>query len=115
MKADTCAKSCNDPDPHRFWKTVTNASLNHVSKHVNKIGSENICDMWYEHFSRLYNSVPDGGAKAVFESLCSSFTDQPNDIIDAICVQKKSRAAGPNNVATESFIYGSVETFIHLS
>ena len=28
---------------------------------------------------------------------------------------EKSRSAGPNNVAMESFIYGSAEVFIHLS
>jgi len=29
--------------------------------------------------------------------------------------RKKSRSAGPNNVAMESFIYGHAELFIHLS
>jgi len=126
LKADACAKSYEDSDPRRFWKTVSNVSSNKASKHVNKIGnctgSENICTMWYDHFNWLYNSVPDGGAKAAFENLCSSLTDQPvydpvtvKDIIDAISIQKKSRSAGPNKVTMESFIYGSVELFIHLS
>jgi len=49
LKADACAKSFNDTDPCRFWKTVSNISGKSVGKHVNKIGSytgdDNICNI----------------------------------------------------------------------
>jgi len=41
---------------------------------VNKIGTyvgeREICEMWKDHFKSLYNYVPDGGARSLFQQNC---------------------------------------------
>jgi len=96
------------------------------------VGEREICEMWKHHFKSLYNSVPDGGARSLFQQNCvivedahqadgrsgfildsSCVTD--SDIVDAVCAQSKGKSAGPNGLFMESFIYACPELGVHLS
>ena len=126
MKADACANSLKDTDPRKFWKAVGRASCKKATSHANKIadcvGDVNICNMWFDHFKSLYNSVDDSASRTKFNNLCqplisqySDITISLNDVLDAVRVQKKAKCAGPNGLAMESFIYGCTELWVHLS
>ena len=77
--------------------------------------------MWKNHFSALYNSVPDCGSKENFYSRLNDRDDcldcrfNIEDIVNAVHSQKKGKAAGPDGLAVEAYIYGSSKLFIHLS
>jgi len=68
--------------------------------------------MWKDHFKSLYNSVPDEGARSLFQQNCVTVEDahqsvghsgfdldschvSVRDIADAVCAQKKGKSAGP--------------------
>ena len=61
LQADALALSYNNVHAKKFWKGVTTVANRKATAHVNKIsgavGEQNICDMWYNHFRHLYNSV----------------------------------------------------------
>jgi len=77
--------------------------------------------MWKDHFSKLYNCVPDGGAKANFYTTADSSSNNyttcvtVRDIISAIDQQKKGKSPGPNELAMEYFIHGGLKLHVHLS
>ena len=96
-------------------------TTSHVNRVGNAVGRTNICNMWKDHFSQLYNCVPDGGAKADFYTTADSSSNNyttcvtVRDIISAINQQKKDKSPGPNELAMESFIYGGLKLHVHLS
>ena len=65
------------------------------------VGEKNVCSMWQDYFSNLYNSVPDNGAKGVFADACSASNDDNiacitvNEVRDAIACLKTEKSAGP--------------------
>ena len=126
LKADACANSLKDADSRQFWKTVQKISCKKASMHVSKIancyGSDDICNMWHDHFKTLYNSVPDTGESSTFNTAClpllSQFSDisvTVHDVYNAIRCQKKAKSAGPNGLAMESFMFACPELWVHLS
>jgi exonuclease III len=128
IQADACARACFDTDPRKFWQNVSKTANVKATRHVNKIGDcsgeSDICYMWQNYFKNLYNSVPDGGARDEFRSklLCvqngngmRSGCFSVDEVASAICGQKKSKCAGPNGLAMESFIYAHAKLWIHLS
>ena len=124
MKADSLAKSVENTDCKKFWKDVNKVSCKKATSHVNKIGTcvgeREICEMWKDHFKSLYNSVPDGGARSMFQHNCVTVENvncnvTVRDIVDAVSAQSKGKTAGPNGLFMESFIYACPELWIHLS
>jgi len=69
----------------------------------------------------LYNSVADCGSKENFYSRlddnadCLDCSFNIEDIFNAVHSQKKGKAADPDGLAMEAYIYGSRRLFIHLS
>ena len=63
-------------DSRAFWKGVARETSKRATGFVIKIGDatgENtICEMWKNHFSNLYNCIPDDGSKSHFYAKCSS-------------------------------------------
>ena len=69
--------------------------------YTNKIGDatgENtICEMWKNHFSNLYNCIPDDGSKSHFYAKCSSDNNLTTqsisvpEVLDAIKLQRKAK------------------------
>ena len=125
LQADACARSCTDMDAKKFWKNVSRMADTKATNSVNVIGDAigevDICNMWREHFSKLYNCVPDCGDKQLFFDrvsgigVCSSNCISVRDVIDAITGQKKSKSPGPNGLHMEAFLYGGLRLYTHLS
>jgi len=66
----------------------------------------------------LYNSVPDRGARSMFQQNCVTVEDDNCNVtvsVDAVCAQSKGKSAGPNGLFMESFIYACPELWIHFS
>ena len=84
-------------------------------------GDDSLASLWKNHFSALYNAVTDCGSKENFYSKLNVNADgldcsfNIDDILNAVHSQKKGKAAGPDGLAMEAYIYGSRRLFIHLS
>ena len=125
IKADTRAAELLKQDSRAFWKGVARDTSRKVTGFVNKIGDAtgetDICEMWKNHFSDLYNCISDNGSKSHFHAKCSSYDNlatlniSVTEVLDAIKLQKKGKSAGPNGLLMESFIYGGLKLFVHLS
>lgn len=127
MKADARAKDLIQTNGNsKFWKGISREMASKLTKYANKVGNaigENeVCNLWKSHFDNLYNSVPDGNAKDCFITRVNTMkTEKPTDpimvkeIIETIRIQKKGKSPGPNGLRMESFIYGGMKLYTHLS
>ena len=123
MKADACARSLNHNDMSTFWKSVYCMNNKNVAGDVTTVGGisgdYNVADLWKQHFEKVYNCISDNHSKqSLFDRMaglnsCAVVTVQ--DVIDAMKRQKKGKAAGPDGLVMEAFIFGSVRLFTHLS
>jgi hypothetical protein len=84
-------------------------------------GDSNIASLWRDHFYSLYNSGVDDGSKDNFFARLKSRQCNSNrcnitvqEIIAAVTKQKKGKAAGPDGIAMEAFIFGNIRLFTHL-
>jgi len=76
-----------------------------------------------KNVDNLYNSVPNGGEKDYFIFRASSMNDLNKsvdslilqDVIESMQNHKKGNSSGPNGLHMESFIYGGLKLYIHLS
>lgn len=110
LKADACAESLFDKDPHKFWKSVYKMSNSKVACHVNSIGGatgpQNVVDMWKNHFHELYSSSDVNRYRNIFQdkitasSKCTGNIPKLTiyDIVDAVHKQKRGKAAGPDGI-----------------
>lgn len=124
MKADACAHALDGTDPREFWRCVARTANNKATKHVNKIdnavGNDAICNLWHDQFKNLYNTVIDDVSRDEFVRACSTDSSRVSNVTvrevrDAIRLQKKCKAAGPNNLCMESFLHAGVRLCVHLS
>ena len=80
-----------------------------------------VCEMWQEHFSRLYNVLDCDKSKQEFFSKvsdggsCQGSSIAARDVAMAIKSQKKDKSAGPNGLFMESFIHAGIKLYVHLS
>ena len=96
--------------------------LNMLTVWEESLGEDRIALLWKDHFNELYNSVQDHSARESFFARIKSsvgnfetclFSIQ--EMRDAINKQKKGKAAGPDGIAMEAFIYGNMQLSVHLS
>jgi len=94
----------------------------------NAVGEQEVCDMWKKHFDNLHNSVLNGGEKDYFISRAGSIhtlnksvdSRMLQEVIESIqnqmCTTRApGKSSGPNGLYLESFIYGGLKLYIHLS
>ena len=130
LRADACAKALDLHDAKSFWKNVKKVNSNKATLYANCVGDvcgdDNIASMWRDHFKSLYSSVDDvDGSKDKFyariksssNAFCYSNTNSISvqDISIAVSKQKKGKAAGPDGIAMEAFMYGHHILYVHLS
>ena len=126
LKADACAEAVFDKDPRKFWNSVYKMSNSKASCQVNSIGgasgTQNVVNMWMSHFQELYSTVSESKYRNVFqEKVFASprYTDQlpvlsVYDIETALNAQKFGKAAGPDGIHAEAFIYGGHRLRLYL-
>ena len=127
MKADACADSVFDQDSRKFWSNVYKISNNKASIHVDNIGgatgSQDVADMWGNHFAKLYNSSSANNQAAFEEKLHALSTGSVEcfptftvlDIRESMLKQKCGKAPGPDNIHMEAFIHGGHRLNLYLS
>lgn len=125
IRADLCAASLAGHDYVKFWRNVNKLSNTNVTKYANTIngatGEANIADMWFDHYSHLYNSIPHSdSAKNIFlNRLAHAKTNDSDlfcvrDVINAINDQKRGKATGPDGVVMEAIINGGLRLAVHI-
>ena len=112
-------------DSKKFWKQVQKDGCNKVKKFAvsvnGVVGDDNIAAMWKTHFKSVYSSVNSSHHRQVLESRINALVPgtytkiNMDDIIEILCKLKHNKAAGPDRIATEAFIYGTPRLFAHLS
>jgi len=125
LRADACANSLQSRDSKSFWRNVYKVSNNKATKYAtavgNAVGDSNIANLWKDHFQQLYSSVDSSIDKQLCYDRLSSVNQSGativtmDDIHAAICQQKKNKAAGPDGLQAEAFIYGHARLHAHLS
>ncbi len=115
-RADALARRFLLKDTKSFWgqiKHLKNDSNFTPASTVDGItGEEHICSMWRDHYSTLLNSNSDTSSKqSVLHSLSTSSSNNlrhnftTEEIDQAIRTLKKDRAAGPDILQAEHFIF----------
>jgi hypothetical protein len=87
-------------------------------------GDDDICKMWQQHFSKLYNSIPVTDARHSFYERMwklnelntqSAINVNVKDVTLICSRQKRNRSAGPDGIAMEAYIFGGRRLYIHLT
>jgi exonuclease III len=129
LRADACAKNLADQNYKDFWKSVRTSSNGRCTKFASSVGGftgeMDIANMWCNHFHKLYNSVPDNGAKQDFYARLgdrvNDLSEQPtysvtiSQVIDACRKQKSGKAVGHDGIAMEAFLYGNLRLCVHIA
>jgi len=128
MRADACPESLLHNYVHKFWNIVYKTSNNKAASHVINIngccGSQNVCNMWKMHYEYNYNSNSKKNSK--YQSLfqeklnnCMLYVVRccvtVNSVISTVKMQKHDKAAGPDGLHMESFIYGGNCLYVYLT
>jgi len=120
MRADAYALSLDANDSNKFWKQIQKDNCNKVTKFAASVngatGDDNIASMWKSYFERVYSSVDNSYHKQLFENRMSILVNngmniRMDDIIDILPKLKKNKAAGPDGIAAEAFLFGTPKLF----
>ena len=126
IQADHLANSLLDKQFHKFWNSIRKTNNSKVSVAVNTIGGccgdKDISEMWKRHYTDLYNSVDDRGAKNIFYNRISQLKRgidtcviTVHDVASYCTKQKKGKATGVDGIAIEALMYGGLRLHIHLA
>lgn len=125
LRADACANSMQGHDSKAFWRNVHKISNTKVTKYAtavgNAVGENDIVNLWKDHFRQLYSSVDSSVDKHLCNDRLSNAIPSVSTIVTmdeiqaAIGQQKKNKAAGPDGLQAEAFIYGHARLHAHLS
>ena len=113
-----------DQDSHKFWNNVYKISNRKASSHVDSVGgatgSQDVANMWGEHFAKLYNSSP-GTNRDVFQDKLQTLNIESSpvftvmDVMEAVAKQKHGKSPGPDGIHMEAFIHGGHRLNLYLS
>jgi len=126
MKADACAGALMDKDCRKCWKCVYKISNSKDTNHVSSIngvsGTDDITNMWKDYFENIYSAKVDSKYRQLFENkLLNNLADTSAvlftvyDVSSAINKQKFCKAAGPDGLQMEAFIYGCHRLHVYLT
>jgi hypothetical protein len=126
LRADACAKALHLHNSKSLWDSVKIMNSDKATKYADCVGgvsgNVDIASLWRDHFQGLYNSVEDAGAKDEFltriwsrNNTSCKYNISVQEIREAIMKQKRSKAAGPDGIAMEAFLFGNARLHVHLS
>ena len=116
VRADALAKSLADKDMISFWKCVrrmNNTTVPLTTCVDGIVGTDNISNMWKEHYSGILNCVTSNANKEFVKSAINNISPgdkyvvTPANISDAIGTLKKGKSLGYDLLAAEHFIYAN--------
>ena len=107
-----------------FWKEINKIGNRNISMQATTIddttGSQQICDMWKDHYCNLLNSSQDTSSKDNVISQLSMIENDPlvqstsDEVYDAILSLKKGKAMGPDGLSAEHLLYASPTVAVYL-
>jgi hypothetical protein len=127
MKADACANSICNKEARKFRNNVYKINNYKATIHVNSIsgitGVADICSLWEAHFEPLYSTGVNSKYSdkyVMYSSECSAWCSRlcqftTNSVVHAVNQQKLGKAAGPDGVFMEAFLYGGQRLYLYLS
>ena len=116
LVSDSLAKKLLLKDTKAFWKEVKHMNHKDITVQATTIdgvtGSENICNMWHDHFKNLLNSSTDTGNKNRVLSELSGIENTTNeqlinasDIEECLHKLKKGKSPGSDGISSEHLMY----------
>ena len=126
LKLDACESSFDFKDSKGFWNSIYNVGNNACKHNVTNIGNafgdKEIANMWKSHFFNIYNELHDDVSQKQFydriaDTVCNSSVSliSVQNVVDAVNKQHKNKAAGPDCIKMETFLYGNMRLYIHLT
>jgi len=104
------------------YKISNNKAAEHVGSIGDVSGSENVTEMWKEYFEKLYSAKTDSEHQHLFKNKSLNCTMDINDLLFTshditvtVGKQKMHKAAGPDGIQMEAFIYGCHRLYVYLS
>ena len=97
------------------------SKVQHTVSSINGIKSaRNIANAWKGNFENIYNSITVNNSRDIFYNRSaadskSSHNVHAVDVIDAISKQKKEKAAGPDGLFMESYLFGCKRLLTHIA
>ena len=108
----TCSSKLANGDIKCFWKKVRKYNSGNVANSnriENETGSQNITNMWHDHYKQLFNSVNDTDDKPYVLSYIRNNLDTTDAVVtvyDTICAIKKlpnNKSPGYDGLMSEHF------------
>ena len=127
MKANVLASEMSNYEYKEFWKNVKrmNSSKLPAANTIDGVcGSKNIANFWKDHFQNILNSSKDVVCKAEVSDIITNSAEDVQmqminvsavdiqDIMKKLC---KGKAAGPDTLPAEAFIYANPYLYVLLS
>ena len=116
LRADALASKLASGDVKCFWRKIKKCNSGNVAfsnKIENETGSQNITNMWRDHYQQLFNSVNDTNDKPYVLSYIRNNHDTIDAVVtvdDMICSIKElpnNKSPGYDGLMSEHFKYAS--------
>ena len=116
LRADALASKLASGDVRCFWRKIKKCNSGNVAfsnKIENETGSQNITNMWRDHYQKLFNSVNDTNDKPYVLSYIRNSHDTIDAVVtvdDMICSIKElpnNKSPGYDGLLSEHFKYAS--------
>ena len=121
LRADALASKLTRGDIKCFWRKVKKYNPGNVansSRIENETGSQNITNMWHDHYKQLFNSVNDTDDQPYVLSYIRNYLDNTDAVVtvdDTICAMKKlpnNTSPGYDGLMSEHFKHASHRLYV---
>ena len=121
LRADALASKLANGDIKGFWKKVNKCNSGNVANSnriENETRSQNITNMWHDHYKQLFNSVNDTDDKPYVLSHIRNTFDTTNAVVtvyNTICAIKElpnNKSPGYDGLMSEHFKHASHRLYV---
>ena len=118
IRADLLARRLQNNNHVDFWKAikVMNNHKNALPYDIEGVcGSDNIAELWREHFFKLFNCVKSNDVAVDTVDLDTNVIVRPGEVSDAIGMLDNNKACGRDGITTEHLKYANYKLSLLLA
>ena len=124
MKSDKLAASLAANSSKIFWKNVKNYNANKLPRAKNIDNASNptdICELWANHYSELFNCVKNDSKRHIVENkfreinYTAEMAVSVSEVTEHIRTLQKGKAPGPDGLKAEALYFSSPRVAVLLS
>lgn len=121
-RANAIAASLDTGDYQDFWNKIrqSNACKTSLPQSIGGAnGTDEIADMWRQHYSGLFNSVNNESCKdsvmQKLEHINNDFTLSVDDVSDSLKTMKRNKSSLADDISSEHLLHAHKSICVHLS